>query len=602
MSMLVCGRPGARGLSSVPATLRASGTEGCVPGTVVMARDERPAALSESGPWRTGLFRASRSEDHEAGHVGLTNPMVGRQGGLITFAPGGKVMSTAWVVLAVAASMFGGAAAEAADGTTANDQNVSKQELLKRLETMERRVQTLETQLKQQNQAAPASPARNRKGSASAKEETAAPGDGSAMAAAAAAAAMTPTSANDKLGPLPSVAPALKFGMYGELKFGSLQNPAANGQWQNGFDAARVVLLPTYQFTDNIVFNAEIEFEHAGSGFDNDDKLHGTAEIEQAFVDFQFSEHLNWRAPGVDLVPISYYNLYHEPTLFYSVNRPELVNGLIPSTWSAGATALYGKIVDGLNYEFQISQSLEDFGDDFGLRTDANTPRLFPQGYLPGIDGIDALANAKAPLGDFRQLNNSLAYTGRLSYSPPFLPGFAGSTAVYYSPNTTPRGAYADFLGLPLGSSTLFIVDTEGRYRIPNTGFELRGEYDQVWFGNPANLRANNDTDPTDNVGKTMYGFFGEIDYHFRFGPILNQEWEAVPFYRYTYENLQTGGFAGTDQNLPTGQGQRQFHTMGFAVFPTPELVLKLTYQKVLDRSPLGPQADSILGGVGWLF
>jgi hypothetical protein len=182
---------------------------------------------------------------------------------------------------------------------------------------MERRVQTLETQLKQQNQTAPASAARNRRGSASAKEET-----------SAAAAAMTPTSANaDKLGPLPSVAPALKFGTYGELKFGSLQNPAANGQWQNGFDAARVVLLPTHQFTDNIVFNAEIEFEHAGSGFDNDDKLHGTAEIEQVFVDFQFSEHLNWRAPGVDLVPISYYNLYHEPTLFYSVNRPELVNG-----------------------------------------------------------------------------------------------------------------------------------------------------------------------------------------------------------------------------------------------------------------------------------
>jgi hypothetical protein len=33
-----------------------------------------------------------------------------------------------------------------------------------------------------------------------------------------------------------------------------------------------VVLLPTYQVTDNIVFNAEIEFEHAGSAFDNDDQ------------------------------------------------------------------------------------------------------------------------------------------------------------------------------------------------------------------------------------------------------------------------------------------------------------------------------------------
>jgi hypothetical protein len=594
MLMLVCAHAGARGLSSVPATLRASATERCVPETVLIGRNERPA-LSERGPWRMGLLRASRGEDHDVDHASLTNPIVGRRGGLIPFAPSAKLMSAAWIVLAVAASMFGGATAEAAD-----DQNVSKQELLKRLETMERRVQTLETQLKQQNQAAPASPAPNRRGSAPAKEETAAPADRSAMAAAA---TMTPTSSNtDKLGPLPSVVPGLKFGMYGELKFGSLQNPAANGQWQNGFDAARIVLLPTYQFTDNIIFNAEIEFEHAGSGFDNDDKLHGTAEIEQAFVDFQFSEHLNWRAPGVDLVPISYYNLYHEPTLFYSVNRPELVNGLIPSTWAAGATALYGKIVDGLNYEFQISQSLEDFGDDFALRTDANTPPPFPLGYLPGVDGIDALTNAKAPLGDFRQLNNSLAYTGRLSYSPAFLPGFAGSTAVYYSPNTTPRGAYADFLGIPLGSSSLWIVDTEGRYRIPNTGFELRGEYDQVWFGNPADLRANNDTDPTDNVGKTMYGFFGEIDYHFKFGPILNQEWEAVPFYRYTYENLQTGGFAGTDQNLPTGQGQRQFHTMGFAIFPTPELVLKLTYQKALDRSSLGPQADAVLGGVGWLF
>jgi hypothetical protein len=599
MSILVCARAGARGLSSVPATLPASASERSVTETVIAVREEQQAALSESGPWRMELFRSSRSEDHKVGHANSTNPIVARGGGLTTFAPSAKVMSTACIALAIAASMFGGATAEAADSTTTNDQNVSKQELLKRLETMERRVQTLETQLKQQNQVSPASPARNRRGSASAKEETTAPADGSAIAAAE----MTPTSSSaNQLGPLPSVVPALKFGMYGELKFGSLQNPAANGQWQNGFDAARVVLLPTYQFTDNIVFNAEIEFEHAGTGFDNDDKLHGTAEIEQAFVDFQFSEHLNWRAPGVDLVPISYYNLYHEPTLFYSVNRPELVNGLIPSTWAAGATALYGKIVDGLNYELQISQSLEDFGDDFALRTDANTPPAFPLGYLPGVDGIDALTNAKAPLGDFRQLNNSLAYTGRLSYSPPFLPGFAGSTAAYYSPNTTPHGAYADFLGLPLGSSSLFIVDTEGRYRIPNTGFELRGEYDQVWFGNPANLRANNDTDPTDNVGKTMYGFFGEIDYHFKFGPILNQEWEAVPFYRYTYEDLQTGGFAGTDQNLPTGQGQRQFHTMGFAVFPTPELVLKLTYQKALDRSSLGPQADSVLGGVGWLF
>jgi hypothetical protein len=35
-----------------------------------------------------------------------------------------------------------------------------------------------------------------------------------------------------------------------ELRFGAQQNLAANGQWQTGFDAARIVLLPTYQFND----------------------------------------------------------------------------------------------------------------------------------------------------------------------------------------------------------------------------------------------------------------------------------------------------------------------------------------------------------------
>ena len=77
---------------------------------------------------------------------------------------------------------------------------------------------------------------------------------------------------------------------------------------------------------------------------------------------------------------------------------------------------------------------------------------------------------------------------------------------------------------------------------------------------------------------------------------------EAVPFYRYTYGNLQTAGFAGTDANLPTGAGQRQFHTAGVAIFPSPKLVLKATYQRVIDKSVVGALSDSFLGGVGFFF
>jgi hypothetical protein len=202
----------------------------------------------------------------------------------------------------------------------------------------------------------------------------------------------------------------------------------------------------------------------AGSHSNADDKLHGSVDIEQIFVDFLIIDQLNWRAPGIDLISIGYINQHHEPTQFYSVNRPELYNGLIPSTWRAPATSIYGTITDGIKYQVQMSSSLEDFGDDFGLRTDANT--VPPGPFVAGIDGLTALAFSRPPVGDFRQLSNDLAWAAKLDFTPPFLPGLGWSVSAYYSPNTTPRGAHDDFGNL-LGRSSLTMFDAEFRYRVP---------------------------------------------------------------------------------------------------------------------------------------
>jgi hypothetical protein len=324
-----------------------------------------------------------------------------------------------------------------------------------------------------------------------------------------------------------------------------------------------------------------------------------TAEIEQVWIDFKFSDPISWRAPGVDLVPIGYINQHHEPTQFYSVLRPELYNGLIPSTWKVPATSIYGTIVDGVKYQLMLSMANEDFGDAFDLRTPGGS--VPPGPYFPGVDGLNALAFSNPPLGDFAQLNNSPAISGRVDFALPFTPGLAWSVSAYFAPNIEPRGAHGD-LGNPLGQTSMGVYDAEFRYRIPQTWVELRGEGVFVTFGNPANLRANNDSDPTNNVGKTMYGFSGEFDLHVPMGTILNTEWEAVPFYRYTNQNFQTAGFAGTDANMPTGAGQTQFHNVGVAIFPSPKVVLKATYQKVINKDPAGANADSVLGGVGFFF
>lgn len=542
--------------------------------------------------------------------------------------------------ISILALTSGGALAEERGQQDGTPERPAYDQLLQKLERMEARIQSLESELHRKsaaetrhalktlpsarrakpaepppavaNAATPAAPpAGSFEPPPSAPPANGAPGPHFAEAPGYLGAKYTaaleapPPPGKDLFGVAPSPVPGLRIGAYGEFYFGAQQNPAANGQWQTGFDAARLVLTPSYQFNDNIVFNAEIEFEHGGIAFDADDKLAGAVGIEQAWVDFRIAPYFNIRAPGVDLIPIDWINLYHEPTNYYSVRRPEIDQGLIPATWFAPAASIWGQLAEGLNYQFQVSQALEDFGGDFFLRTDANTVPPFPVGYPPGIDGIEALSLARAPIGDFRQLSNYLGYAFRLSYAPFFIPGFDGGSSIYFTPSTTPRGAFSD-AGFLLGRSSLTILETDFRYHVPDTGLEFRGEVVGALIGNPANLRANNDTDPFNNVGKSLWGASGEVAYHVPltplFGPILGSNWEAVPFYRYTYQNFQTGGFAGSDLNFPTGIGRMQFHDVGVAVYPTPELVLKFNYTKALNSAPLGAMSDSVLGGLGFFF
>ena len=104
---------------------------------------------------------------------------------------------------------------------------------------MERRINALETELKQKRSGAVAQ-------AASASTSDAAPNatNPPATSAAKPTAKSTPPAAKatgDKsiLGLTESPVPGLSIGAYGEVFFGMQQNSAAGGQWQNGFDARR---------------------------------------------------------------------------------------------------------------------------------------------------------------------------------------------------------------------------------------------------------------------------------------------------------------------------------------------------------------------------
>ncbi|MBV8534144.1 MAG: hypothetical protein JO128_01045, partial [Alphaproteobacteria bacterium] len=183
--------------------------------------------------------------------------------------------TTLWVRLCtttiLATSLLGAGAALAADPPP-QTQPPSQDEILRELRAMAARITALEQELRAEKAAHAAAPAKAPTAAAPIPAST--PFTAQAPAASPPAVQPQPAAAQAKpaedkglFGLAPSPIEGLTFGAYGELKYGGKQNPSANGQWQTGFDAARVVLLPSYQITDDIVFNAEIEFEHAGSGF-----------------------------------------------------------------------------------------------------------------------------------------------------------------------------------------------------------------------------------------------------------------------------------------------------------------------------------------------
>ena len=104
-------------------------------------------------------------------------------------------------------------------------------------------------------------------------------------------------------------------------------------------DILRVVLYTGYRFSDRIVFNAEVEYEHQRQVF-----------VEFAYLDFRFTDALQLRVGNV-LVPVGVTNELHEPVFFHGVERPEVERNLIPSTWNENGVGLHGTIRPGLSYK-----------------------------------------------------------------------------------------------------------------------------------------------------------------------------------------------------------------------------------------------------------
>ena len=137
----------------------------------------------------------------------------------------------------------------------------------------------------------------------------------------------------------------LSIGGYGEMYYANTNKEV--GTSSDSTEVKRFITYFGYKFTDNIILNAEIEYEGGGvtAAGAGDEVV-----VEFMYLDFLFNNNFNARV-GNMLMPIGLINEQHEPTLYTSVQRPSTSKFIIPTTWNESGVMVYGNIIDGLEYK-----------------------------------------------------------------------------------------------------------------------------------------------------------------------------------------------------------------------------------------------------------
>lgn len=335
-------------------------------------------------------------------------------------------------------------------------------------------------------------------------------------------------------------------------------------------DTLRFILYTGYKFTDNIVLNAEIEFEHANEVF-----------VEFLYIDFLINEAFNVR-PGLVLVPMGIVNEFHEPTTFHGVNRPEVERNIIPTTWRDLGVMVHGE-VGGLSYKAAVLN---------GLRSDSfRKADWIRNGRFKGTS-----ANAE-----------SLAYVLSLEYG--VTEGFSVGGSYYFG--EAGAGAGGSVVSTADKNADIDFWEVHTIFR--QKGLELRGLYAEGKLdGNSAFETAPPGTtaDPltTAPVGKKAKGWYVEAAYDVMPHIKPMSESSLTPFIRYEDYDTHHEVFAGVTKD-PTQH--RKITTIGVGYKPIHNVVIKADYQ-IRDTASGLPEGkgtgldenkiDQFNLGVGFIF
>lgn len=343
----------------------------------------------------------------------------------------------------------------------------------------------------------------------------------------------------------------LSIGGYGELLYQNFDserdNGAASGR-SDQFDLLRGIVYFGYKWNDRWLLNTEIEYEHAGS----------EVSVEFAYIDYLWRPEMNVRA-GLLLVPMGFINELHEPTVFLGARRPDIEQVIIPTTWRENGFGVFG-----------------DLGP-FTYRT-----------YL--VNGFRGAGFTAGGLRGGRQKGNQaraedFAWVGRLDFTG--APGLLVGGSAYLGDS----GQDVTLSGRSVEVGTTIV---EGHLEWRWRGLELRAMGVQADLDDVADLNTALGFTGNQSVGEKLQGYYLQLGYDLLAG--RGGERALIPYARWETYNTQDEVPSGFQAN-PANDVETL--TLGLAVKPIEQLILKVDYQDVDNEAGTGiDQLNALLGYV----
>ncbi len=351
----------------------------------------------------------------------------------------------------------------------------------------------------------------------------------------------------------------VSIGGYGEVLYenfdGSQEDGLPSGATDR-LDALRAVVYVGYKFTDKLLFNSEIEFEHGSTGNE------GSVSAEFAYLDYRIAPEFGLRG-GLLLAPMGFINEVHEPPAFLGTRRPDTERLIIPSTWRENGVGFFGS-AGHLSYRGYLINGFDVAG--------------FSAAGIRGGRQNGSEANAKNFGGVGR-----VEYTGVLGLN-------LGSSA--YIGNSGQGATLPSDPSRTVSAST-FIWEGHAEYKA--RGFDLRGLVALARIGDAALVNELNGLAGSASVGERMLGWYVQGGYDVLRGSRSTHQ--LVPYIR--YEELDTqhripAGFASDPVN------DRRLVTLGAMWKPIPNVSLKTDYQVTNNEAETGVNQLNV--NLGYLF